>query len=59
MFSAGRSRKQPFARVKSTTLSVGDIILMVGYENTSYFYRIFTEKYGMSPKSYRRAEKAI
>lgn len=43
--------------LKSTTLSVGDIIVMVGYENTSYFYRIFTEKYGMSPKSYRMAER--
>lgn len=43
--------------LKSTTLSVGEIIVMVGYENTSYFYRIFTEKYGMSPKSYRRAER--
>ncbi len=39
--------------LKSTALSVGDIIVMVGYENTSYFYRIFTEKYGMSPKEYR------
>lgn len=43
--------------LKSTTLPVGDIIVMVGYENTSYFYRIFTEKYGMSPKSYRNAER--
>ena len=40
--------------LKSTALSVGDIIVMVGYENTSYFYRIFTEKYGMSPKAYRQ-----
>lgn len=40
--------------LKSTALSVGDIIVMVGYENTSYFYRIFTEKYGMSPKNYRQ-----
>ena len=42
------------ALLKSTALSVGDIIVMVGYENTSYFYRIFTEKYGMSPKAYRQ-----
>lgn len=40
--------------LKSTALSVSDIIVMVGYENTSYFYRIFTEKYGMSPKNYRQ-----
>lgn len=42
------------ALLKSTALSVSDIIVMVGYENTSYFYRIFTEKYGMSPKAYRQ-----
>lgn len=40
--------------LKTTTLSVGEIILMVGYENTSYFYRIFTEKYNISPKGYRQ-----
>ncbi len=40
--------------LKSSSLSVSDIIVMVGYENTSYFYRIFTEKFGMSPKVYRR-----
>ncbi|MBQ7726329.1 MAG: helix-turn-helix domain-containing protein [Clostridia bacterium] len=40
--------------LKNTSLSVSDIIVMVGYENTSYFYRIFTEKYGVSPKTYRK-----
>ncbi len=44
--------------LKTTALSVGDIIIMVGYENTSYFYRIFTEKYGVSPKNYRLNEDA-
>ena len=42
------------ALLRTTTLSIGDIIVMVGYENTSYFYRIFTEKFGMSPKKYRQ-----
>lgn len=45
------------ALLKTTSLSVGDIIVMVGYENTSYFYRIFTEKYGVSPKTYRERER--
>lgn len=40
--------------LKTTALSVGDIIVMVGYENTSYFYRIFTQKYGVSPRGYRQ-----
>lgn len=37
----------------SSALSVSDIIESVGYDNTSYFYRKFKEKYGMSPKEYR------
>ncbi len=36
-----------------TTLPVEDIIGAVGYDNTSYFYRKFRERYGMSPKQYR------
>ena len=39
--------------LKSTNLSVEDIALAVGYENKSYFHRIFTDKYGTSPKKYR------
>ena len=38
----------------STRLPVQDIITAVGYENTSYFYRIFRERYGMTPREYRR-----
>ena len=45
--------------LRTTSLPVGDIIVMVGYENTSYFYRIFTEKFGMSPKKYRETKKEI
>lgn len=37
----------------SSTLPVADIIESVGYDNTSYFYRKFKEKYGISPKDYR------
>lgn len=36
-----------------TKLSVSDIIAGVGYDNASYFFRIFKERYGMSPKEYR------
>lgn len=38
----------------TTTLSVEEIILAVGYDNSSYFYRVFREKYGMTPKQYRK-----
>lgn len=39
--------------LKNTTLSVEEIALAVGYENKSYFHRIFNAKYGTSPKKYR------
>lgn len=40
-----------------TTLSVNDIITAVGYDNTSYFHRVFREKYNMSPRQYRMLKK--
>ena len=40
--------------LKETRLTVQDIITAVGYDNSSYFYRIFREKYGTNPCSYRK-----
>ena len=40
--------------LNNTKIPITDIIGAVGYDNTSYFYRIFREKYQMSPKDYRR-----
>lgn len=37
-----------------TSLSITDIITAVGYDNTSYFHRIFREKYGTTPLEYRK-----
>ena len=34
----------------NSEIPVTDIIESIGYDNTSYFYRKFREKYGMSPK---------
>lgn len=39
--------------LKNTTLSVEEIALAVGYENKSYFHRLFTAKFGMTPRKYR------
>lgn len=36
-----------------TRRSVSDIIEVVGYSNTSYFFKVFKEKYEMTPKEYR------
>lgn len=37
-----------------TKLSISDIIAYVGYDNASYFFRIFKERYGVSPREYRQ-----
>ncbi len=42
--------------LSSTKLPITDIIYRVGYDNTSYFHRIFKEKYHVSPKRYRDME---
>jgi AraC-like DNA-binding protein len=39
--------------LKNTSLPVEDIAIAIGYENKSYFHRIFSAKYGMTPKTYR------
>lgn len=39
--------------LKNTTLSVEEIAIAVGYENKSYFHRIFTKKFETTPKKYR------
>ncbi|MBR2381978.1 MAG: helix-turn-helix domain-containing protein [Clostridia bacterium] len=40
--------------LKNTSLSVEEVALAVGYENKSYFHRIFTEKFGTTPKKYKK-----
>lgn len=37
----------------NTTLTISDISLAIGYDNISYFHRIFKKRYGVSPKSYK------
>jgi AraC-like DNA-binding protein/mannose-6-phosphate isomerase-like protein (cupin superfamily) len=36
-----------------TNMSIEEIALAVGYENQSYFYRQFKNRYGMTPRKYR------
>ena len=42
------------ALLRGTKLSTQDIIAAVGYDNTSYFYRIFKQRHGITPKEYRK-----
>lgn len=40
----------------STKLSISDIIAAIGYDNTSYFHRVFKERFGVTPKEYRMSK---
>jgi len=41
--------------LEDTQMTIAEIMNAVGYENSSFFYRKFKERYGMSPKKYRSA----
>lgn len=43
--------------LKNTERNIDEISVSVGYENISYFHRIFKKRYGMSPRDYRFANK--
>ncbi|MDG5789719.1 AraC family transcriptional regulator [Evansella sp. AB-P1] len=39
--------------LETTDIAIGEVVDQVGYDNISYFYRIFKEKYGQTPKRFR------
>ncbi len=41
----------------NTSQNVADIAIAVGYENISYFHRLFAARYGMSPRLYRKSSQ--
>lgn len=45
--------------LKNTDRNVADISVAVGYENISYFHRLFFRTYGVSPRSYRLQERTL
>ena len=51
-----KHRMETAARLlRRSDMNIQQIITQVGYENTSYFYRLFHERYGQSPREYRRS----
>lgn len=48
-----RKLQQAAYLLSQTPLSVETIMENIGYDNSSYFYRKFREKYGCSPRAYR------
>lgn len=39
--------------ILNTEIPITEIIFSVGYENTNFFYKMFSKKYGCSPRDYR------
>ncbi len=39
--------------LENTSLSISSIVEEVGYENISYFYKVFKSKFGYTPKKFR------
>lgn len=50
-----RKLQQAAYLLSNTGMSADTVIEAIGYENSSYFYRKFREKYGCSPAQYRTA----
>ena len=48
-----RRLRQAAWLLEHTRQRVSDIALAVGYENVSYFHRLFQKRFGLSPKKYR------
>ncbi len=49
-----RKLQQATYYLENTTLTTERIIEAIGYENSAYFYRKFSEKYGCSPREYKK-----
>ncbi len=45
------------SRIINTSLNITDICLSSGYESISWFNKMFLNKYGMSPKDFRKKER--
>lgn len=54
-----RKLQQAVYFLTQTTLSVDAIIEAIGYNNSSFFYRTFREKYQCSPKEYRDGNSVL
>ena len=52
-----RKLQQAAYLLSQTPLTVDAVMENIGYDNSSYFYRKFREKYGCSPRNYRETMK--
>ena len=49
-----RKLQQAAYYLENTTMTTEKIIEKIGYENSAYFYKRFSEKYGCSPREYKK-----
>ena len=54
-----RRLQQAVYLLKNTDYPVADIGNIVGYTNLTYYYRLFRETYGCTPKQYREANRSL
>jgi len=52
-YGLGNSSRGKTALLRDTDDTVAEIMQILGYSNRTYFYRIFRQKYGLTPKEYR------
>ena len=55
-FISDKRLEQSRKLLSETTLSIKEITAQVGYNDQNYFSRIFKNKYGLSPKEYRKVK---
>lgn len=48
------SLKEAERFLSETTTNIGDICMMLGYNNRTHFNKLFKEKFGVPPKEWRK-----
>lgn len=51
--------KQAGIMLRETMLSVEQVMLEVGYTDISYFYKVFRQHFGVTPKKYRETQRIV
>ncbi len=51
--------QQAVVFLEDTQMSIAEIMHAVGYENSSFFYRQFKARYGVSPRKFRMDKKTV
>lgn len=49
----GKKLSKAIELIKSTDCSIAEMLEIIGYENPTHFYKIFKNKYGMTPREYK------